>query len=261
MENKKKYFIFGIIIVVYLVLTVTFLIIKNSNDKNNEKYLIIDQYGLFMKKNNKWSTFTKKNSDYYMFKNYDIFDGQTYLGNYTLQYNDRWYLWDDNNNSIQYDDKILAYRGNEQMKLKVLENVELNSGDNEIINSALKKISVNGYSNLSKSKKYQLDLDGDNNYEYVYEISILDSFNEPDKYFSIVFIYNGKDIDIIKNSVGKEEESLQLARFSLEYNISFGSDNYNHIIIQTIYFSKPDKTKYSIYKYNKNKLDLVIENK
>ena len=176
-----------------------------------------------------------------MFKNYDIFDGQTYLGNYTLQYNDRWYLWDDNNNSIQYDDKILAYRGKESMKLKSLENVELNSGDNEIINSALKKIGVNGYSNLSKSKKYQLDLDGDNNYEYVYEISNLDSFNEPDKYFSVVFIYNGKDIDIIKNSVGKEEESLQLARFSLEYNISFGSDNYNHIIIQTIYFSKPDK--------------------
>lgn len=260
MKNNKKYFIVFSLLIVYVV--VMFILVGNGylKNKKEQRYIIIDQFARWKKLNGKWEQFRLTDTDYFLWKQFDIYDGQEYLGNYSLQYNKRWYVWDKNRNSIDYEEQVFAYRGNRDIKMRQFSSEELNDSDYVIVNNVLKDLKIEDYNELSTSKKYEYDIDSDMTNETFYEISNLNSLNEPNSYFSVLFMKKGNKTIIIEKSIGNKKSSLQLGENSLVYIINLDEEKSDSIITRIIYFSKPEETTYKMYDYNENKFSLIIKN-
>lgn len=231
---KKGFIIFIVILVFYL--GAMYLLFGKSaiEEKKANEVLIIRNNTKFHYNNHKW--YKIEEDDYLKFdgKNYDVYQEKSFFGNYELMFNNKWYLFDKDENSIDYDDEIFAYSGKKDLKFIDFKKSNLDSKDVNYINKALEKIEVKNYKGYFEGEKISMNIDKDNKEEIVYIVN--GSYDS--KVFTLCFLVDNKDILIIDSDILAKEDSILLKIYDFHSIIDIGNDGKYEVIISQDTYSE-----------------------
>lgn len=193
----NKYIKIGIILGIYLLimLIVFFNIDRKGKDKNkdtkkityNKQYIIFDNYLLLEKNGDKYSELPFESGDY-LKKKFYTFINDSYSGEYYYRnINSDIYLFDDENNSIDYTGEVMLNTFSKKMSTCKLSKKNLNSSDESIAIKVLKKYNIDDAFDINNSNfiKYECDIDNDGNLENIYILNGEIEFLLPK--FSMIF--------------------------------------------------------------------------
>ena len=112
-EKKLRYYVIFFLLFVYFVLMFIFFLYPNYKDKHNKTSLIVNKSARWYYEDGKWKDMTDTNQ--YNWQAFDIYQDGTFLGNYYLLYNDKWYIFDKNRDPIKQDGvDIFAIKTNQK---------------------------------------------------------------------------------------------------------------------------------------------------
>lgn len=228
-EFFRKYKFLFVIIILAVVGLIIFL--------KRERFVIIDGVNGVFTYNGKWNynkDFNKHDS-----KKFYVYSNNQLLGQYKLKYGSGWIIYD-SEKIIPYDYDIVAFNNNQ---FKVVPYEKVNNYDDVVINFMDSK---NIYDNNYYYSAYEYDFDGDSFDEQLILLSNFSMQNEDSRMFSYVFINDEGKVIPVKQSVSNDLTKIQL------YSLSsiFTYDGKIHFIINTDYFSQPDKTCQELFEYN-----------
>lgn len=242
---KKGTIIFIVILILYLGIMYIFIGKNNMEEKNANEILLIHYDTKFKYNNYKWTKI--EDSDYleYNSKKYNVYQNQSFFGNYELMFNKKWYLFDEQNNSISFDYELFAHHGNKKLEFIKYGVVSIDTTDTENINKAIKEVGLKGSYSFIEGEKIIINYDSDYRDEQVYIIK-----NETgDKVFTITFLVDGNDIMIIDKDILDKEDSLLLKIYKFHSIIDIGLDeNYEIIISQDTFGEHIPYCHYMLYK-------------
>ena len=242
---KKGTIIFILILVLYLGIMYFFVGKNNLKEQKANEILLIHYNTKFKYSNYKWTKI--ENSDYleYNGKFYDVYQNQSFYGNYELSFNNKWYLFDKNRKSIDYDYEILAHHGDKKIEFIPYDVLDIDSDDTKNINKAIKEIGIENYNGFIEGEKVVINYDGDFKDEIFYIIS-----NETnDKVFTIAFLSDNNKIKIIDYDILDKEQSILLKIYKFHSIIDIGVDEkYEVIISQSTFGEHIPYCHYMLYK-------------
>ena len=249
---KKGIIIFIGILVVYLGIMYLFIGKNKVNEKKANEILVIRNNTKFYYNNYKWTKIN--NNDYLNFngKIYNVYQNQSFFGNYELMFNNKWYIFDENNDSIDYDDEVFAYSGKKELKFINFESLNLDSKDINYINKALEKVEIENYKGYFEGKKIKINYDNDSKDELVYIVN--GSYES--RVFTLCFLVDNKDVFIIDSDILNKDDSILLKIYNFHSIIDIGNDKkYEIIISQDTYSEHIPHCHYMLY--NNREYDVV----
>lgn len=242
MKKKLMYLSLIILIPIYIIIAIfsntkqDILIIGGNIyiEYNDKKYNIKNNY---------------KNNPQLNYRKYKIYDGEKYIDGYIKFYKDD--ITGDTNGIIYNSTldisnlsiPLLAYTGN--INIDVADTVvtdKISDNDEIILKSKLTGI-IDNIDDIN-FKKITVDLNNDNQNEYIYSIYKYDN----DKIYNSIFMMdsNNRIIDIVTNGEKNEE-------YNINYIVDVDMDGEYEIVLSSSYGYS--LTNYEIYKLKNNKFE------
>ena len=223
----------------FVILGFIFLLVGVIIFLKRDRIVIIDGINGVFTYNGKWKY--NRNFDKYDTKKFNIYSGVDYLGNYKIKYGSGWVVYS-SDEIIPYDyDLVITNNDN----IRVVSYSEEDSGYDSVITQFLN--SRNIYSSNYYYSVYNYDIDNDSLDEQLFIVSNFSMQNTEEKMYSFVFIYNENNFYPIKYSVATDISKIEI--YSLSTILS--NDGHIQFIVNTNYFSQPDKMCQELFEYNK----------
>lgn len=217
--------------------------------KNNDNVIIIGGSGGFKKINSRWvGMYSKNDLKSYNGKKLNIYLDNSYFGKYKIFYDDKWYLFKNNNTPVNYEGNMLALSGS--IKYKVFNFDMHDIEDTTYVKKALKENDLSEDSTLTYSYYIDIDLNNDGKDERIYTISNKFPYEDIGN-ISFSYIFMIKDEKIIYLYKNKEELDDIYSGCNPYINsfIDIDEDDKPEIIVGCSYYSV-EGTKYNLYKFN-----------
>lgn len=249
---KKGTVIIIVVLLVYLGIMYLFIGKNNLKEQKANEILLIHYNTKFKYNNYKWTKMT--DNDYLDFngKNYNVYQNQSFYGNYELSFNNKWYLFDKNRNSVSYDYEIFAHHGDKEIEFIPYDVVDIDSKDANNINKAISEIGIENYTGFVEGKKIIVNYDGDYKEETFYIIK--NETNE--KVFTIAFLFDNNKIKIIDYDILDKDQSILLKIYNFHSIIDIGTDEKYEVIISQSTFG--EHIPYCHYMlYNTGEVEIV----
>ena len=223
----------------YIILCLIVLIVGIIIFLKRDRVVIIDGVNGVFTYNGKWKynrKFEKYNS-----KEYNIYSSTEYLGNYKIKYGSGWVVYN-SDEIISYDYDLVATNSD---NIKVVSYIVDSTNYDDVVVQFLN--SRNIYSDNYHYSVYGYDFDNDGLDEQLFIVSNFSMQNTEDKMYSFVLIYNDGRFYPIKYSITTDLSKIEIYSFSTILN------NNGHIqfIVNTNYFSQPDKMCQELFEYDK----------
>lgn len=204
-----------------------------------DRIVIIDGVNGVFTYNGKWKY--NKKFEKYDSKKFNVYSGTEYLGDYKIKYGSGWVVYS-SKEIIPYDyDLVATNRDN----IKVVTYTEDDDGYDSIVVQFLN--SRNIYSNNYHYSVYSYDFDNDSLDEQIFLVSNFSMQSTEDKMYSFAFIYNDSKFYPIKQSITTDLSKIEIYSFSTILN----NDSHIQFIVNTNYFSQPDKMCQELFEYDK----------
>lgn len=252
----KKYTKVAILIIIFFI--VLLLAVFLSSDERNiilqsnkhESYLIIGQNSIFTYQNKNIYNVTKNNEvrSAIDWEKFTILSDYKKIGNYLIHYDDKWYLFDDNKASIDYnEDNLIAYKSNYNLKYVYKDQNDVI--ENKYIDKVLEAKELSGDNIVYSSEVYfDIDNDGQNETFYVVGNSMPIHAND-DKKYSITFMVKDEIIYLIDVNLFEDFKRVYCLPH-IEGFMDLNSNNKNEIIISCNTMSSSQQ-QVNIYEFNK----------
>lgn len=252
-ENKKFHFrleygIAILLIILYLFLYIFSTSIKKSDKKGEEPiYIVINTKHQFAYQNGKVSNAVDWNQIYGTKKFYSYNDS-TYLGQYKLmQYDTALYLFDDNQNSVEYDGELFTYSSPQKIETVNSNFVSLDNEIKLVLNELIQKnnLVMPAENNLAFLQKIPVDLDGNGDNEIIYAIS---SYPDVQSLQAFSFLYyedNGKLYELLSNSTLTTDN---VNYYSITQAMDLDNDKKKELIVRRIKYQTAAVEDYMILK-------------
>ena len=250
MDKKTKYtVVFG-----GLALIISIIVIILINMKSRALFVIVNDRG-YEYKNSSWSQINLSSQIFGKYR-FHVYKGGEDKGEYELNYvNDRWYFFDDNNDSHRFDEgNLLAYHGD---ILFVPINVEaISNEDLDTINKALstKDKSIVDLSELTGQEKVVFDFDNDSKQETIYSVNNLDK--EDEDAFSALIYQNDDKVETVFYELENREFQDDLDLYTFNSMIRLNKSTTNNLIIEATKNLDSSSTDYLIYSFSKKGIKL-----
>lgn len=242
--QNKKYIILILIMVIYGGI----VILINENNKKN-KGIITTNSSQFIISNNKIEVVNKKN--FISWKKFDIYEDTSYLGNYYLQYNDIWRIYDDFRNPIKIYGNIIAFNN---VKHDVIEydRTSPNLDEQNKIKEFLRKYDIQNDYPIIINK-----IEEKNNNLKIYEIK-----SEPNSGYDymvngLLYEENNNIKEIIK--ISKDKKLKNLNQYSIYGIVDINKDDKIEILVTKQIYSKPDETCEMIFRKESKKYNQITK--
>lgn len=235
MKNKKTVIVIISIVLIYLVLAIVLFGWENFINKFQELYIMLDSGDKWQLKDGKWSDI--ENEKDYNWKKFDVYIDNQLIGNYSLMYNNRWYLFDDERVSQKYEGKILAIKGNKKYQVIDFLEEDINEEDKEILNDILNDKEITYPESFTYAKKVFINLDDDQKLETIYTISnAFTNDTSVNKKFSLVFIKDDQT-KILYEDKKYADYQYDMCVPKVNSIIDINKDKKYEIIIECNYYS------------------------
>lgn len=266
--NIKPIIVFGSIVLVYFVaMLIIFGFDKESlNNKDNdpkpsnpnidqpiinndepikqeeiEDILFIEDGAIISKTATKWNS---ADADLLLNKKFSIYDNDVLIGNYTVLFNNDWYIYDDNNSRVNINNKILGINTTKSFNRYNLIEEEITEEDKNIVSEYLNGLGVSYDVNILLITKNTSDYNKDGIRESLYTVNLVNGLEEEYDYpeFSVAFINYLKQ----NQTLYKKTENVSCGINLYEY---FELDNSKHLIFNCYY---PSDNGYDVLLYSLN---------
>ena len=261
--KKKNLIIFIIILLIYGF--IMFLIFHNRVNNNTSKeskiidnttrYLVIDNVSNWSYINNSWklvSTNAIDNSK----QSYKVYQNNNYLGEYKLLYGNRWNLFNDNNEYVDYNGNIFAYSSNFDIRLIRFKEKEITEEDKS---SITKDYNINNYDYLMNNQIISVDLDGNNELDQIIALSnIGEDYYDSKNFYNLISVKLNNKIYKIIDENKNNTDTLKISTYKI--NRIFNLNNDFYIVIEKIDGAEsdmPSSTNY-LYKFENDKFVKLI---
>ena len=258
-NNLIIIFIIVLIVIYCLVLFFFFGGSKRVSKENNDVVLIPDQSTMWTYSKNHWTNVTLDESiEQLNWLKYNVYVDDEKIGNYYMWYdNSKWYLFDKDRNSINYEGELFAYNSNYDVKLVEYEDNEIE--DFSYVNEMLKKKKLNAIDNSEYvvSSQINIDVDNDGEEEVFYIVSNSSISASDTNNFSIIFMVKDDKIFDIYSEINNSSTCLPyISKF-----IDVDEDNKLELIVGCDSLSINGNKKF-LYKFTKeNKYKIIVSNR
>lgn len=229
--KKSYYVIFLIILMLYFgIIFVFFREDFTKKEKKKEEYIYFS-YNNFWKYNG--LEFINVSTNKIGEKKFYTYENGIYKGKYNLGiYENELYLFNDQNNKIDYQEEILAF-SNSKHQVYPLKTAQILDTDYAIIQRYFQSIDLDSTSlNPEYIQKYLLDLNHDEKLEEIYRIDNIFEENKKEKGYSLIFIHdNGKIYEIIKEIKTNEKSFSDGYSYGINNIADLDNDNKTDFII------------------------------
>lgn len=249
MENKKKITIVVSILLVYFLIMMIFFGLDSLKKKIYHLDILIAPNTYLRYEKGIWRDI-KENEQELLGKFYKIYGEHQFLYEGTLQYNEeKWYAFDNNRKPLSLPDRFFAYKGN--MNIEVLNYNVTNMSSNEIeeAEGILKDNKITFKPEYTKTLKIEYDFNNDGSNELIYIISNTLGMEEQNIYFSIAYIKNRGNIEVLVEDIS--ENMYDVPSLELKEVIDINNDKKQELIFEKIYFDQIG-TCHEIFEYEKD---------
>lgn len=261
MKKNNLIIIFVIVLIVIYCLVLFFFFggFKRVSKEKNDVVLIPDQSTMWTYSKNHWTNVTLDESiEQLNWLKYNVYVDDEKIGNYYMWYdNSKWYLFDKDRNSINYEGELFAYNSNYDVKLVEYKDNEIE--DFSYVDEMLKKKKLNSIDNSEYvvSSQINIDVDNDGEEEVFYIVSNSSISSNDTNNFSIIFMVKGDKIFDIYSEISNSSTCLPyISKF-----IDVDEDNKLELIVGCDSLSINGNKKF-LYKFTKdNKYKIIVSNR
>ena len=252
-KNNKAYV--AIIIILFIYLLFAYIFYKKQPEKKKTNTLIVTDNSKYIY-NNKQLTKLEDES-LANWNDYNIYINNKYIGEYKLQYNDKWYIYNEQRDPIKYEGNVIAFSN---IDMNVFDYNRINIMDNEqnMIKNYLEKENITFVDYNIYNSKVEIDLDDDGKTEKIYIIKSKINDNEENIFSMILVEKNNKLIPVISKVIPKNEYS-DIDIYDLYGIIDIDKDDKKEIIISKMIYSQPDSSCEIIFKYENGKYNKLVD--
>ena len=260
MKKDKKVSIF--ILIFLLVGSIVFFLTIGVRliTKNKDNVIVIGNSGGFKKVNSRWvGIYSKKDLKSCSGKKFNVYVDNSYFGRYKIFYDDKWYLYKNNNTPVNYEEEnMLALSGS--IKYKIADFSTHDIDDTTYVKKVLKENNLSEDSPLTYSYYIDFDLNNDGVIERIYTISNKFPYEDIGN-ISFGYIFTVKDGKIIYLYKDKKEidDIYSGCNPYISNFIDVDEDNKFEVIVGCSYYSV-EGTRYNLYKFNNYMFKSLVSN-
>ena len=252
LKNNKVYIILIIILIIYLLITV--LTIKKINKKEKIQSYLVTSNTKFRYENKELVKLDDNSTNW---KKYNIYVNNSYIGEYQLQYNEKWHIYDEDRNPIKYEGNIIA-TSNLEIKVYNYEKQDITDSEANRINEFLNNEKVNIVEYNKYNSKIEIDLDNDNKNEKLYIVNSKINGND-NNIFSMILLDKSNKITVVSSKVVPLYSKEKILLYDIYGIIDIEDDKKLEIIVNETQYSQPDTSNEQVYKLNNNKYKKLAE--
>lgn len=255
MKNNKRYIILIVLLIIFF-LSLFFLVGKdNLKSRGEDLTLLVGEDVIWQRNSNSWNNNLNINS--YNWEKFKIYLDNRYKGEYLVWHDDKYYIFDDNREAINYTEKFIGIQSNYDVNF-----LDYESKDIEVdsyITKVLTDHKLDESSELTLSTKTSVDLDKDGNDEDIYIVSNAFPIDfSPKKIFSFVFVVKDGQIYNVYESVEKNDYDNGVKPYI--YSILDVDDDGTYEFIISYAEYSTNGSSYTLYKLDKNEITAIISN-
>ncbi len=258
MQSKKIYIV---LIVMMIVLFIIFFLLYGVDEiikSDDQATIVVGNNTVWQYQNKKWMNIEGITAfQDYNWHTFEVFDDNQKIGDYSLWYDDRWYIFDTEKNPVTLSGNLLAYEAN--YDLSVASFMEQKISNYEPVKQVLSRYGIDTSSKFSNAVQISFDIDRDGVMEDFYLIT--DAFAidfEPDVLFSFVFMVKNEEIYMIYENINQ----TSIYNTCKPYFTSFldtDSDNTYELILSCGRYSVEKEIQW-LYEFRDNTFKILISN-
>ena len=255
MNKNNKVYIVLIILLIAFFFAMYFLVGKKEIQKQKEELtLLLGEETVWVYQNQNWIDNTQNKNDY-NWKKFQVFLDGKYQDEYYVWHDDKWYIFDDNKQPINYTENIIALRSNFDVNLKTFTSEEIEK-DN-IVFKILKDKGISENVDLTTCTQTKVDIDNDGKNESIYIVSNVFPMDfDPDTIFSLVYMEKDGNIYEIYSKEEKNDYNNGVKPY-INSIIDVDNDGEFEIVISYAGYSV-EKIENHLYKFINKQFKEII---
>lgn len=261
-EKIEIYIIFSLIIIIIVVLILHFLGVFNR--KIPEANIVVNDNAMFKYSKKKWDLVKTDDYSSYNWNKYKIYSMNKYMGKKQVVYmTDNWYVFENDRTPVDVSGDKLYLGGKININHYNFEKLNFDEFDYKYFHSVLDKYNIDRdeQNDYSFGYKVKFDFDSDKKDEVLYVISNMFIGKETSKLYSFVFIKDGKNTNMLYNSVFPMKDNPDGCYNYLYSIIKVDSTSNYQLITRCSHYSVSNDDIYRLYQYKNNRVELLISNK
>lgn len=203
MQSKKLYIVLIVMMVVFFLVFFLMYGVDEIKTKDDKATIIVGNNTVWQYQNKKWMNITGITSfQDYNWHTFEVFQDNQKIGDYSLWYDDKWYVFDQDKNPVSIEGNLLAYEANYDMSVSPF--IEQKITNKKYVDEVLNKYGIDTSSKFSNSLQISFDIDQDGIMEDFYLITNVFAIDfTPDLLFSFVFMVKNDEIYMIYDNVNQ----------------------------------------------------------
>lgn len=200
-KGNRKYVIIIIVLIIYFIVMFCLFGVGNLKKEKEKTTILVGDDTVWNYSDQRWSNVTKvTNIKKLDWQNFNVYVDGKKLGNYSVWYDDKWYLFNDKKESVSFSGNLFAYQAN--YDISVLSFDSLAISDFSYVKKLLNNKKIDYDNNFTVSSITSLDIDNDSVNEDFYIVSNAFAMDfTPSKYFSLVFMVKDNKIYMLYDDV------------------------------------------------------------
>ena len=260
MVSKKVYVVLLIIIAAFFTFMFLTFGVDNVKQSNYSSTIIVGNSTVWDYNNKNWVNIRATTSiEKLNWNKFLVYSNNEKIGEYSLWHDDKWYVFDDNKNSVKLDGDLLAISANFDVKVLPFQLEQLNNEDMKYVYAVLQKNNLNVDNKFTSLGKVRLDFDSDGVVENFYVMSnVFATDFTPKMIFSIVFMIKDDSIYYIYNDIS-ENRSYNGCKPFFNSFIDTNNDNKYEFILSCGKFGSNNQVD-MLYEFDENAFKIAISN-
>lgn len=260
MVSKKVYVVLLIIIAVFFAFMFLTFGVDNVKQNNYTSTIIVGNSTVWDYSNKNWVNVRATTSiEKLNWNKFLVYSNNEKVGEYSLWHDDKWYVFDDDRNSVKLDGDLLAISANFDVKVLPFQLEQLNNNDMKYVYSVLQKNGLSVDNKFTSLGKVRVDFDNDGVVENFYVMSnVFATDFIPKMIFSIVFMIKDDFIYYIYNDIS-QNRSYNGCKPYFNSFIDVNNDNKYEFILSCGKFGSNNQVD-MLYEFEENAFKIAISN-
>lgn len=260
MVSKKVYVVLLIIIAVFFTFMFLTFGVENVKQENYTSTIVVGNSTVWDYSNKNWVNIRATTSiEKLNWNKFLVYSNNEKLGEYSLWYDEKWYVFDDDKNPVKLDGDLLAISANFDVKVLPFNLETLNNNDMKYIYTVLQKNGLSVENEFTSLGKVRVDFDNDGVVEDFYVMSnVFPTDFNPKMLFSIVFMIKDNSIYYIYNDIS-ENRSYNGCKPYFNSFIDTNNDNTYEFILSCGKFGSNNQVD-MLYQFEENAFKIAISN-
>ena len=258
MVSKKVYVVLLIIIAVFFAFMFLTFGVDNVKENNYTSTIIVGNSTVWDYSNKNWVNVRATTSiEKLNWNKFLVYSNNEKVGEYSLWHDDKWYVFDDDRNSVKLDGDLLAISANFDVKVLPFQLEQLNNNDMKYVYSVLQKNGLSVDNKFTSLGKVRVDFDNDGVVENFYVMSnVFATDFIPKMIFSIVFMIKDDSIYYIYNDIS-QNRSYNGCKPYFNSFIDVNNDNKYEFILSCGKFGSNNQLD-MLYEFEENAFKIAI---